>query len=107
MRYWYIEMIKRETDASSQMGGRHLFGPAGSTINTLTPCAACKLLRRRCTEECPFSPYFSPLEPQKFAAVHKVFGASNVSKMLMVLVYICMRTSIPLKLLLQTVYLLL
>ncbi|KAL1060543.1 hypothetical protein V6Z11_1Z089700 [Gossypium hirsutum] len=46
-------------------------------------CAACKLLRRRCAEECPFSPYFSPHEPQKFASVHKVFGASNVSKMLM------------------------
>ncbi|KAG7946686.1 hypothetical protein I3843_14G053800 [Carya illinoinensis] len=81
---WYIDqMIKKEADASSQMGGSHLFGPAGSTINTLTPCAACKLLRRRCAEECPFSPYFSPHEPQKFAAVHKVFGASNVSKMLM------------------------
>ncbi|KAF5446600.1 hypothetical protein F2P56_032215 [Juglans regia] len=74
--------IKRETDASSQMGRRHLFGPSG-TLNTLTPCAACKLLRRRCAEECPFSPYFSPHEPQKFAAVHRVFGASNVSKMLM------------------------
>ncbi|CAI9776513.1 unnamed protein product [Fraxinus pennsylvanica] len=37
----------------------------------------------QCAEECPFSPYFSPYEPQKFAAVHKVFGASNVSKMLM------------------------
>lgn len=56
----------------------------GSTLNTITPCAACKLLRRRCAEECPFSPYFSPHEPQKFAAVHKVFGASNVSKLLMV-----------------------
>ncbi|MED6143394.1 hypothetical protein PIB30_005663 [Stylosanthes scabra] len=54
-----------------------------TTLNTVTPCAACKLLRRRCAEECPFSPYFSPHEPQKFAAVHKVFGASNVSKMLM------------------------
>ncbi|KAK4407705.1 LOB domain-containing protein 15 [Sesamum angolense] len=53
------------------------------TLNTITPCAACKLLRRRCDEECPFSPYFSPYEPHKFAAVHKVFGASNVSKMLM------------------------
>ncbi|XP_057725895.1 LOB domain-containing protein 15-like isoform X2 [Arachis stenosperma] len=53
------------------------------SLNTVTPCAACKLLRRRCAEECPFSPYFSPHEPQKFAAVHKVFGASNVSKMLM------------------------
>lgn len=48
-----------------------------------TPCAACKLLRRRCAQECPFSPYFSPQEPQKFACVHKIFGASNVSKMLM------------------------
>ncbi|KAF8727068.1 hypothetical protein HU200_019570 [Digitaria exilis] len=57
-------------------------GP-GSALNTITPCAACKLLRRRCAQECPFSPYFSPLEPHKFAAVHKVFGASNVSKMLL------------------------
>ncbi|CAD6229302.1 unnamed protein product [Miscanthus lutarioriparius] len=52
-------------------------------LNTLTPCAACKLLRRRCAQECPFAPYFSPHEPHKFAAVHKVFGASNVSKMLL------------------------
>lgn len=55
----------------------------GGALNTITPCAACKLLRRRCAQECPFSPYFSPHEPQKFASVHKVFGASNVSKMLM------------------------
>ena len=76
--------IKRETDhKSSHMGRRQLLGPPG-TLNTITPCAACKLLRRRCAEECPFSPYFSPHEPHKFAAVHKVFGASNVSKMLMV-----------------------
>ncbi|XP_077236939.1 LOB domain-containing protein 15 isoform X2 [Tasmannia lanceolata] len=74
--------LKRETDASDRMGRRHLLGPPG-TLNTITPCAACKLLRRRCAQECPFSPYFSPHEPQKFASVHKVFGASNVSKMLM------------------------
>ncbi|KAH1115461.1 hypothetical protein J1N35_008839 [Gossypium stocksii] len=74
---------KIKTDAGGEMGRRHLLGPPG-TLNTITPCAACKLLRRRCAEECPFSPYFSPHEPHKFAAVHKVFGASNVSKMLMV-----------------------
>ncbi|KAA3453498.1 LOB domain-containing protein 15 [Gossypium australe] len=76
--------IKREADVSAnyQMGRRHMLGPPG-TLNTITPCAACKLLRRRCAQECPFSPYFSPHEPQKFASVHKVFGASNVSKMLM------------------------
>lgn len=49
---------------------------------TMTPCAACKLLRRRCAEECVFAPYFPADDPQKFANVHKVFGASNVNKML-------------------------
>ncbi|XP_061351678.1 LOB domain-containing protein 12-like [Gastrolobium bilobum] len=47
-----------------------------------SPCASCKLLRRRCTKDCTFAPYFPSDEPQKFAIVHKVFGASNVSKML-------------------------
>ncbi|KAK1286069.1 LOB domain-containing protein 15 [Acorus calamus] len=78
--------IKRESDAAAssadRMGRRHMMGPPG-TLNTVTPCAACKLLRRRCAQECPFSPYFSPHEPHKFASVHKVFGASNVSKLLM------------------------
>ncbi|KAI3721001.1 hypothetical protein L2E82_32002 [Cichorium intybus] len=47
-----------------------------------SPCASCKLLRRRCAKDCIFAPYFSSEEPHKFAIVHKVFGASNVSKML-------------------------
>nr|XP_043608190.1 LOB domain-containing protein 36-like isoform X2 [Erigeron canadensis] len=47
-----------------------------------SPCAACKFLRRKCTQECVFAPYFPPDQPQKFANVHKVFGASNVAKIL-------------------------
>lgn len=47
-----------------------------------SPCAACKLLRRKCQPECVFAPYFPPDQPQKFANVHKVFGASNVTKLL-------------------------
>lgn len=50
-----------------------------------SPCAACKLLRRRCAHDCVFAPYFPADEPQKFASVHKVFGASNVNKMLQVI----------------------
>ncbi|CAL4951862.1 unnamed protein product [Urochloa decumbens] len=46
------------------------------------PCAACKFLRRKCLPGCVFAPYFPPEEPQKFANVHKVFGASNVTKLL-------------------------
>ncbi|GAB4827639.1 hypothetical protein Ancab_034524 [Ancistrocladus abbreviatus] len=50
--------------------------------NGTSPCASCKLLRRRCTKDCIFAPYFPSDDPHKFAIVHKVFGASNVSKML-------------------------
>ncbi|GLJ40572.1 hypothetical protein SUGI_0837500 [Cryptomeria japonica] len=54
----------------------------GSKSSSMSPCAACKLLRRRCAKDCVFAPYFPSDEPQKFANVHKVFGASNVNKML-------------------------
>ncbi|XP_030549249.1 LOB domain-containing protein 4 [Rhodamnia argentea] len=54
----------------------------GRKQGTPSPCAACKLLRRRCAEDCVFAPYFPADEPHKFANVHKVFGASNVNKML-------------------------
>ncbi|KAI9195275.1 hypothetical protein LWI28_013444 [Acer negundo] len=47
-----------------------------------SPCASCRLLRRRCAKDCIFAPYFPSDDPHKFAMVHKVFGASNVSKML-------------------------
>ncbi|XP_062232520.1 LOB domain-containing protein 12-like [Phragmites australis] len=47
-----------------------------------SPCASCKLLRRRCTKDCIFAPFFPADDPHKFAIVHKVFGASNVSKLL-------------------------
>lgn len=56
----------------------------GRKQGATSPCAACKLLRRRCTQDCVFSPYFPSDEPHKFASVHKVFGASNVNKMIQV-----------------------
>ncbi|XP_059451171.1 LOB domain-containing protein 24-like [Corylus avellana] len=45
-------------------------------------CAACKYLRRRCPSDCIFSLYFPPNDPQRFACVHRIYGASNVAKML-------------------------
>ncbi|GMG98198.1 hypothetical protein Nepgr_000038 [Nepenthes gracilis] len=47
-----------------------------------TRCAACKFLRRRCSQDCIFAPYFPSSNPKRFSGVHKIFGASNVSKML-------------------------
>ncbi|WOK91661.1 LOB domain-containing protein 36-like isoform X2 [Canna indica] len=51
-------------------------------MSSNSPCAACKLLRRKCTPECIFAPHFPPDQPTKFANVHRVFGASNVAKLL-------------------------
>ncbi|KAL0450773.1 UNVERIFIED_CONTAM: LOB domain-containing protein 12 [Sesamum latifolium] len=45
-------------------------------------CAACKHLRRRCPSDCVFSPYFPANNPRRFAYVHKIYGASNVGKIL-------------------------
>ncbi|XP_062232548.1 LOB domain-containing protein 6-like [Phragmites australis] len=49
---------------------------------TGSPCAACKFLRRKCQPDCVFAPYFPPDNTQKFVHVHRVFGASNVTKIL-------------------------
>lgn len=55
-----------------------------ATAHHSPPCGACKFLRRKCVQGCVFAPYFgSEQGAAKFAAVHKVFGASNVSKLLM------------------------
>jgi len=62
---------------TSEMKGIKGYEPRSSSS-----CAACKLLKRRCTPDCLFAPYFHSNECKKFAKVHKVFGASNVSKIL-------------------------
>ncbi|KAF9687740.1 hypothetical protein SADUNF_Sadunf02G0124400 [Salix dunnii] len=52
--------------------------------NGSAPCGACKFLRRKCVQGCIFAPHFDPDQgTAHFAAVHKVFGASNASKLLL------------------------
>ncbi|CAM0872647.1 unnamed protein product [Alopecurus aequalis] len=52
------------------------------TVVVLSPCAACKVLRRRCADGCMLAPYFPPTDPAKFTTAHRVFGASNIIKLL-------------------------
>lgn len=55
-----------------------------ASSGTGSPCGACKFLRRKCASDCIFAPYFcSEQGPARFAAIHKVFGASNASKLLL------------------------
>ncbi|XP_042035229.1 LOB domain-containing protein 1-like [Salvia splendens] len=56
--------------------------PPSSPPPILTPCAACKILRRRCVDKCVLAPYFPPTHPLKFTIAHRVFGASNIIKLL-------------------------
>lgn len=44
-------------------------------------CASCKHQRKKCNNECILSPYFPARKTKEFQAVHKVFGVSNVQKM--------------------------
>ncbi|THU68933.1 hypothetical protein C4D60_Mb08t09060 [Musa balbisiana] len=53
-----------------------------TTVVIHSPCAACKILRRRCADNCVLAPYFPPTEPLKFTTAHRVFGASNIIKLL-------------------------
>ncbi|KAK6138054.1 hypothetical protein DH2020_028192 [Rehmannia glutinosa] len=59
------------------------YSPPQSTHHVvISPCAACKILRRRCVEKCVLAPYFPPNDPLKFTTAHRVFGASNIIKFL-------------------------
>ncbi|KAK9735753.1 hypothetical protein RND81_04G225200 [Saponaria officinalis] len=45
-------------------------------------CAACKYQRRRCHPDCPLAPYFPGDKPKTFQNAHKLFGVSNIMKIL-------------------------
>ncbi|KAL9326451.1 hypothetical protein ACSQ67_007096 [Phaseolus vulgaris] len=52
---------------------------------TTQACAACKHQRRKCTSECLLAPYFPADQPKIFLNVHKLFGVSNIVKILKIL----------------------
>ncbi|CAH9096537.1 unnamed protein product [Cuscuta europaea] len=73
-----IRPVVMSSSSHSSGGGR-----GGDAAGVLGPCGACKFLRRKCVAGCIFAPFFDPEQgPSVFASVHKVFGASNFSKLL-------------------------
>uniref|UniRef100_A0A3Q7EMT8 LOB domain-containing protein n=1 Tax=Solanum lycopersicum TaxID=4081 RepID=A0A3Q7EMT8_SOLLC len=84
-------MDERSSDGADRRKGpgKHVSGAveqqaSGVLPASTAPCGACKFLRRKCINGCVFAPYFgSDQGAARFAAVHKVFGASNVSKLLL------------------------
>jgi len=49
---------------------------------TRQACAACKYQRRKCSPDCPLAPYFPPDQPKQFLNAHKLFGVSNILRIL-------------------------
>ncbi|XP_058075594.1 LOB domain-containing protein 27-like [Magnolia sinica] len=49
---------------------------------TSQACAACKYQRRKCSADCPLAPYFPPDQPKQFQNAHRLFGVSNILKIL-------------------------
>ncbi|KAH7682210.1 Lateral organ boundaries LOB domain-containing protein [Dioscorea alata] len=47
-----------------------------------TACASCKHQRKRCSKDCTLAPYFPAEKAKQFNAVQKVFGVSNITKMI-------------------------
>jgi len=51
-------------------------------MKTNKACAACKYQRRKCTRECVLAPYFPADKPKMFGDAHRLFGVSNIQKIL-------------------------
>ncbi|KAI5320189.1 PREDICTED: LOB [Prunus dulcis] len=46
------------------------------------PCASCKQQRRKCDETCEMAPYFPASRYSEFQNAHKIFGVSNIQKIM-------------------------
>ncbi|XP_057953925.1 LOB domain-containing protein 2 [Malania oleifera] len=53
---------------------------SNGTAGAHPACAACKHQRKKCDDKCILAPFFPADKTQEFQAVHKVFGVSNVQK---------------------------
>ncbi|CAK9148421.1 unnamed protein product [Ilex paraguariensis] len=49
--------------------------------NGMPACASCKHQRKKCTDDCTLANFFPVNKTREFEAVHKVFGVSNLTKM--------------------------
>ncbi|XP_076885287.1 uncharacterized protein LOC143534756 [Bidens hawaiensis] len=55
--------------------------PPSTTTGGLPACASCRHQRKKCTQKCILAPFFPAEKTREFQAVHRVFGVSNVTKM--------------------------
>lgn len=69
-----------QTNGGGGGGGRSCSD--GESAGLRQACASCKHQRKRCAEDCFLAKYFPAEKQGEFRAVQKVFGLSNLTKML-------------------------
>ncbi|KAG9128659.1 hypothetical protein Leryth_018309 [Lithospermum erythrorhizon] len=56
--------------------------PFGGTSSNSPACAVCKYRRRRCAPDCQLAPYFPADRQTEFLNAHKLYGVSNMLRVL-------------------------
>lgn len=54
----------------------------GNSSNSASKCASCRHQRRRCPNDCIFRPYFPLRKQEEFESARRIFGVSNMERML-------------------------
>ncbi|CAI0461080.1 unnamed protein product [Linum tenue] len=72
------DTIPSDGDGDSAVAATNGGGGGGSH----PACASCKHQRKKCAEDCILAAVFPAEKTREFQAVHKVFGVSNVIKMM-------------------------
>jgi hypothetical protein len=60
-----------QTGGADHEAGQARNQPGGAPQLDRSPCAACKFLRRKCTDGCLFAPHFPQSEMEKFLSLHR------------------------------------
>ncbi|KAF5816876.1 putative transcription factor AS2-LOB family [Helianthus annuus] len=63
----------------------HILPPTTTTNrsnSTTQACAACRYQRRKCAPDCILAPYFPHDRQRQFQNAHKLFGVSNITKII-------------------------
>ncbi|XP_044495777.1 LOB domain-containing protein 22-like [Mangifera indica] len=55
---------------------------ASTNGSTTQACAACKYQRKKCAPDCLLAPYFPHDRQRQFLNAHKLFGVSNITKII-------------------------
>ncbi|KAI4384371.1 hypothetical protein MLD38_002537 [Melastoma candidum] len=70
--------ITSSSSASASLNGNG----HSSSSSTTHACAACKYQRRKCQPDCVLAPYFPHDRQRQFQNAHRLFGVSNITKII-------------------------